>query len=125
MRALATSADTDGAFELVEDQRDVGEGPAPHIHHRSDEAFYIVEGSFQFTRGGEEIDAGPRSYVLVARGTPHGYRATAAGSRLLILYFPAGAFCDYLREVDANMERGMTSAAAMFAIRERYDTTPV
>lgn len=123
MRTLAETADTAGAFELVEDQRSAGEGPALHVHHHSDEAFYVIDGSFRFTRGIDELDALPGSYVFVPRGTPHRYSATADGSRLLILYIPAGGFCDYLRAIDGQLAQGMTSAEAMRAIHGRFDTT--
>ena len=124
MRTLAEGADTDGAFELVEDQRNKGEGPAPHVHHRSDEAFYVIDGSFRFSRGADELDAVAGSYVFVPRGTAHRYSATADGSRLLILYVPATGFCDYLRAIDTQMAQGLTSAEAMRAIQGRFDTTP-
>lgn len=125
MRTLAETADTAGAFELVEDQRNAGEGPALHVHHHSDEAFYVIDGSFRFTRGADEIDALPGSYVFVPRGTAHRYSATADGSRLLILFIPAGGFCDYLRAIDGQLAQGMMSAAAMRAIQGRFDVTPV
>ena len=124
MRTLAEGADTDDAFELVEDQRNEGEGPALHVHHHSDEAFYVIDGSFRFTRGAAELAALPGSYVFVPRGTPHRYCATADGSRLLIFYVPAGGFCDYLRAIDGQLAQGMTSAEAMRAIQARFDVTP-
>ena len=51
MKTLATGKETGGSFELVEDLRNEGEGPAPHIHRNSEEAFYVLEGRFTFTRG--------------------------------------------------------------------------
>ena len=124
MRTLAEAADTAGAFELVEDQRNAGEGPALHVHHHSDEAFYVIDGSFRFTRGADELDAVPGSYVFVPRGTAHRYSAAADGSRLLILYIPAGGFCDYLRTIDSQLAQGLTSAEAMRAIQGRFDVAP-
>lgn len=124
MRVLAEGADTGGAFELVEDQRNQGDGPALHVHQHSDEAFYVIDGSFRFTRGAEHVDALAGSYVFVPRGTAHAYSAIADGSRLLILYIAAGGFCDYLRAIDSHMAQGLTSAEAMRAVHGRFDTTP-
>ena len=124
MRALAEGSDTGGAFELVEDVRNDGQGPALHVHHHSDEAFYVIDGSFRFRRGVDELDAAAGSYVFVPRGTTHRYSATADGSRLLILYVPAGGFCDYLRAIDDQMAQGLTSAEAMLGVQGRFDTTP-
>lgn len=75
MRTLATAALTGGAFELVEDLRHEGQGPATHVHSRSDEAFYVLAGRFAFTRGVEELEATTGSLVFIPKGTRHRYRA--------------------------------------------------
>jgi quercetin dioxygenase-like cupin family protein len=124
MKTLATSALTNGSFELVEDVRDDGAGPAPHVHRRSDEAFYVLDGLFTFTRDSEEIDVTTGSVVFIPRGTRHSYRARRAGSRVLILYVPAGGFDEFLRELDGLLAGGMTSAEAMAALNGKYDSDP-
>lgn len=124
MSTLATAHLTGGAFELVEDVRSEGQGPAPHVHKRSDEAFYVLAGRFAFTRGQEEIEASPGSFVFIPRGTRHRYRALEDGSRVLILYVPAGGFDDFLRELDGLLARGLTSADAMAALQGKYDSDP-
>lgn len=124
MKTLATGTETGGSFELVEDLRNEGEGPAPHIHRNSEEAFYVLEGRFKFTRGSDEIDAEPGSLVFIPRGTRHFYKATTGGSRVLILYVPAGRFDDFLRELDTLLDEGKTSAEAMAALRGKYDSDP-
>ena len=122
MRTLANGADTDGAFELIEDARDTGGGPAPHVHRESDEAFYVLEGRFTFLRDAERVAAGAGSFILVPRGTRHGYEAAVDGSRLLIWYTPAGGFDEFMRELDGLLARGMTSAEAISTLGDRYNT---
>ena len=124
MKVLATADSTKGAFELVEDVREEEQGPAPHIHRQSDEAFYVVEGLFTFTRGNEEFDAAAGSFIFIPRSTRHAYRARSSGSRLIILYVPAGAFVAFLRELDGLLAGGMTSASAMAALKGKYDSDP-
>lgn len=124
MRTLATGHETDGAFELIEDTRNEGEGPAPHSHRMSDEAFYVLDGSFTIGRGTEEIVAEQGSLVFVSRGTRHFYRALTADSRILIFYLPAGRFDDFMRELDSLFAGGMTSAEAIAAIGDKYDSDP-
>lgn len=124
MRTVATAQLTGGAFELVEDVRAEGQGPARHVHRHSDEAFYVVEGRFEFSRGPEDIEALPGSLVFIPRGTPHRYRALVDGSRVLIFYVPAGRFDEFLRELDGLLANGMTSAEAMSMLRGRYDSDP-
>ena len=124
MKTLATGRETDGAFELVEDLRNEGEGPAPHVHRHSEEAFYVLEGRFTFVRGSDEIIAEAGSLVFIPRGTRHFYRAIDKGSRVLILYVPAGNFDGFLRELDSLLAGGMTSSQAMATIRGKYDADP-
>lgn len=124
MKTLATAEETNGAFELVEDRRNQGEGAAPHVHRNSEEAFYVLEGRFTFGRGPDEIVAEQGDFVLIPRGTRHFYRAITDGSRVLILYAPPGRFDDLLREIDSLLARGMTSAQALAAIRGKYDSDP-
>jgi|SRR5579872_1805449 len=124
MRTLANAHLTGGAFELVEDVRAEGQGPAPHVHQRSDEAFYVLAGRFAFTRGDQELEAAPGSLVFIPKGTRHRYRALEDESRVLILYVPAGGFDDFLRELDGLLEGGLTSAEAMARLKGRYDSDP-
>ena len=41
---LATGEDTQGRFALIEIVGRKGNVPPPHIHHREDETFFILEG---------------------------------------------------------------------------------
>ena len=124
MRTVARTEDTSGAFELIEDERDVGQGPAPHRHNRSDEAFYVLSGRFTFTRGEHEVTATPGTLVFVPRGTRHAYRADEPGSRVLILYVPSGSFEEFMLELDGLLASGLTSAEAMQRIAHKYDSEP-
>jgi quercetin dioxygenase-like cupin family protein len=124
MRTLATGSLTGGAFEMVEDVRAEGQGPAPHVHKRSDEAFYVLTGRFAFMRGDQELEATPGSLVFIPKGTRHRYRALEDESRVLILYVPAGGFDDFLRELDGLLAGGLTSAEAMATLRGKYDSDP-
>jgi mannose-6-phosphate isomerase-like protein (cupin superfamily) len=42
-----------------------------HVHHRDDEAWYVLEGILRVQSGENEMEAGAGSGVLVPRGTPH------------------------------------------------------
>ena len=44
MTFLATGEDTHGQFALIEAVARKGNVPPPHIHHREDETFYVLEG---------------------------------------------------------------------------------
>ena len=45
--------DTNGTVAVVESHDVPGGGPPPHIHHREDETFQILEGEYEWTVGGK------------------------------------------------------------------------
>jgi mannose-6-phosphate isomerase-like protein (cupin superfamily) len=69
-----------------------GQGPEPHIHPHTDEAFYIASGEATFLLGDREVRVSPGSVVFVPRGTPHTLRNSGTEQlRGLILVSPADA----------------------------------
>ena len=46
-------------------------GPPEHLHQDEDDSFYILEGELTFGVDGEEVVAGPGTFVLVPPGLRH------------------------------------------------------
>jgi len=87
----ATAAETEGHFSLVETATAPGQGVPPHIQRDDSEAFYVLEGEYEFILGDAVTVHGPGSFVYIPRGTPHGFRNNgAAPSRMLIINLPGG-----------------------------------
>ena len=62
-----------------------------HVHEDEDDAFYILEGELVFEVEGEEIVAGPGTFVLVPPGVEHTFgNRTDSEVRLLNIHAPAG-----------------------------------
>jgi mannose-6-phosphate isomerase-like protein (cupin superfamily) len=61
-----------------------------HVHHRDDEAWYVVEGQLRFRLGDEIREAGPGEAVLAPKGTPHAYGNALRGElvRYLLVMTP-------------------------------------
>jgi quercetin dioxygenase-like cupin family protein len=92
----ATAADTGGRLTLL-DVTDPPNVEAPlHVHHREDEAFWILEGHVTFEVGGKTIEAGPGDFVFGPREVPHRYKVGDTGSRMLFVLTPGG-FEDLVR----------------------------
>lgn len=123
MRLVASKEATGGTFEIIEDTRDLGTGPIPHLHRTFQEAFYVTAGRFTFVRGQDEIDCPVDSFVLIEPGTRHWYRAEEDRSRVLILAIP-GNLADFLEEMGMLMSGGMSQRDAMTALSDRYDAHP-
>ena len=90
-RFLATGEQTGGAYVLSEARVLPGGGPPPHIHHREDEAFFVLEGEIAFTLEGKKVVARAGSFIQGPRGIPHAFKNESnAPARMLILVTPPG-----------------------------------
>ena len=88
---LASGEETGGAYALFEARVPAGNGPPPHVHHREDEAFYVLEGRVEFTTEGRTVVAGPGTFIHLPRDRPHAFRNTgSSAARMLIWALPAG-----------------------------------
>ncbi|TCJ13892.1 cupin domain-containing protein [Rubrobacter taiwanensis] len=86
-----TGEETNGAFALWEAVIPPQAGPPPHIHHREDESFYVLEGEIEFLEGEHTFPGGAGSFVYIPRGTLHRFKNVGTRtSRALIMVTPAG-----------------------------------
>jgi quercetin dioxygenase-like cupin family protein len=87
---LATAEDTQGKFALIEVVARRGSVPPPHIHHREEETFYVLEGEMTFSVGDQTIKATPGTVVYLPRDVAHSFVIDSEQLRALILLTPAG-----------------------------------
>lgn len=122
----ASSEQTGGQFALIEIQENESETPL-HVHHREDEAFWVIEGDILFEVGGKAIEAGPGSFLFGPRGVPHRYKVRKGPARMLYLFTPGG-FENLLRATsdpagEARIPRegeGMPDDDKLLEIVQRY-----
>ncbi len=86
----AGTEETGGAFNLLEVRGPRGFATPLHIHYAEDVAVFLLEGSLTIYWGDERKEAMAGSYFFQPRGTPHGFRVTGDGARVLYLTVPAG-----------------------------------
>ncbi len=88
VRFLAKNAET-GGYCLCEATVAPGAGAPPNRHAGEDEAFYVLEGSFDFTIGEDTRRVGPGDFVKIPDGALHAFTNTGdAPGRLLIMNAP-------------------------------------
>ena len=93
--------DTNGTVAVVESHDVPGGGPPPHIHHREDETFQILEGEYEWTVGGKTFVAKKGATVFAPRGIPHTYRYVGQPpGKLMCVITPAG-FEGFFDEIGA------------------------
>jgi quercetin dioxygenase-like cupin family protein len=94
------SHQTGGAYALFEVATRPGAGPPPHIHHREDESFYVLEGEYEFLIEGQSISVGAGSLIYVPKGTLHAHRGVGESvGRMLVTQTPGGLYERFFEEV--------------------------
>jgi mannose-6-phosphate isomerase-like protein (cupin superfamily) len=94
------SEQTGGAYSLFEVSMHPGGGPLPHIHHREDESFYVLQGEFEFVVDDSALRAGAGSLIYLPKGTLHAHKNIGEGvGRLLITQTPGGLYEHFFEQV--------------------------
>lgn len=117
----ATSADTNGAYTLIEVTDEPQAGPPMHLHRREDEAFYILEGTFAFQVGDRALTATAGCFMTAPKGVPHSYKNIGTTpARMLALFIPAGIenFFEDLSKLTAAGTLDIDSIVAVAAKQE-------
>lgn len=111
---------TGGVVSAVESHDLPGGGPPPHIHHREDETFQILEGEYEWTVGDQTFVARKGATIFAPRGIAHTYRylGTSPG-RLLCLITPAG-FEGFFEEIGALSPPEQQDIPRVLAIGKKF-----
>lgn len=87
----ADKGTTSGQFGLIEQLLPPGFEPPNHIHHREDEAFYVLDGQITFYCNNEIFEAKSGSFMFLPKELPHGFKVSNSGTaRVLQLNTPGG-----------------------------------
>jgi mannose-6-phosphate isomerase-like protein (cupin superfamily) len=66
-------------------------GPPVHEHAHEDDSFFVLDGEVTFLVDGEEVVAGPGTFVLVPPRVPHTFaNRSDAVARFVNVHAPAG-----------------------------------
>lgn len=79
---VLASNEATGVYGVTLQQGDEGTGPPPHSHDW-DEAFFVVQGSVEFSYGDKTMVAVPGTLVHLPAGTVHGFRFGSGGGEML------------------------------------------
>jgi quercetin dioxygenase-like cupin family protein len=113
--------DTNGTLSVVESHDSPAGGPPPHIHHREDETFQILEGEYEFMVGNQTILAKAGDSLFAPRGVPHTYRLAGKSSgKLMCIITPAG-FEKFFEEIGALTPQQQQDIPHVLEIAKKFD----
>lgn len=91
MTFLVTGEESGGALFAAEISVAPGGGTPPHIHHREDESFRLLEGTLTIQVGGDTIAARAGDFIYLPRGIAHSFKNTGDGlAKAVVLATPSG-----------------------------------
>jgi quercetin dioxygenase-like cupin family protein len=91
LKILITGVETGGELLMVETTVEPGGGTPPHIHHREDESFYVLEGSLTLNVGDKTMEATAGDFIRLPRDLAHWFQNTSQEpAKVLITITPAG-----------------------------------
>jgi mannose-6-phosphate isomerase-like protein (cupin superfamily) len=94
-----TSQQTGGAYSLFEVASRPGTGPAPHVQHREEEIFWVLEGEYEFLIEGLTLMTSVGALIYIPKGTLHTHKNLGEGvSRMLVTQTPGGLYEGFVEE---------------------------
>ena len=100
---LVTGEESGESYFTLEVEIGPGNGPPPHVHHREEEQFYILEGELTFRVGDQTFRALKGDFVHIPRDTVHSFKNESSPAKLLATFTPAGIE-QFFREVGDLVE---------------------
>ena len=94
----ATSAETGGAYTVIENISLPGSGPPPHLHENHDESMYVIDGEFEILLDAKNIRAAPGAFPFIPRGTVHRFRCIGDRPGKILFVFTPGGMEGFFRE---------------------------
>jgi quercetin dioxygenase-like cupin family protein len=120
--ALATGADTGGAWEAME--LDVGPGGRSPLHTISgDKLFYVADGELTIVLGTDEHRVTRGATVHVPAGTPHCYRNDGDRSGRLIVIASGAGHAAFLQGMSRLTAAGTPDPASVAAHAAAHGVT--
>jgi quercetin dioxygenase-like cupin family protein len=112
-----SSAETNGAYSMLEVVAAPRNGVPMHVHDNADEHFIILQGKAFIANGDTRAEVAAGSSITVSRGVPHAWcnPSEDAPVRMLVIFSPGG-----LEEL--FRKHATTESAEMTALANKYGT---
>jgi mannose-6-phosphate isomerase-like protein (cupin superfamily) len=94
-----SSEESMGSLAVIGHTALSGNGPPPHIHHREDESFYILDGAFSILIGDQTFEAAAGAFVHIPKGTLHTLKKIGVKPGKSLAILTPGGFENLFREI--------------------------
>ena len=120
MTYKVTADDTGGAYSLAIETTPAQGGLPLHVHHREDEALYVLEGEYEIQCGDQTIRATPGVFVFLPRNTPNRYKNIGNTAGKFLYITSPGGFEKLITETSALMANRQPDMQEVQAVARRH-----
>ena len=112
VKVLLTGSETGGLQAVFEDIVEPGVGPGRHIHHKQDETFLFLEGTFDVEIDGQVYKMSVGDTAFVPKGIVHAWKNVGnKQGRLRYIFSPALNIEKMFKDIsNANIDEGISEA---------------
>jgi quercetin dioxygenase-like cupin family protein len=122
LKVLLTPETTGGAISVLMGWHKPGEGPPDHVHFSQEEIFFILEGSYELTVGGQTSTAGAGTIVFIPRTVVHRFKNVGETTACMLDWSLPGGQDHYFKAIsDLAAGDGFTGEKAM-ELSQTFDT---
>jgi mannose-6-phosphate isomerase-like protein (cupin superfamily) len=122
VKVLLSTEATGGALSVLLGWHKPGEEPPDHVHYGQEEIFFIVDGTYELTIGGQTSTVGPGTIVFLPRNTVHRFRNVGEKTASMLDWSLPGGQDHYFRAIsELSAGGGFTGEKAM-DISKKFDT---
>ena len=122
MKVLLSTEATGGAISVLMGWLKPGEGPGDHVHFNQEEIFFIVEGTYEMTVGGQTSTAGPGTIVFIPRNVVHRFNNIGDTTGCMLDWTLPGGQDHYFKAISDLAASGDFTPEKVMEINKRHDT---
>src|SRR5215470_7291715 len=122
MKVLLTTETTGGAISVIMAWHRPGEGPPDHVHFSQEEIFFIVEGTYEVTIGGQTLTAGPGTIVFIPRNTAHRFKNVGDTTGCMLDWTLPGGQDHYFKAISELAASDGFTGGKVMEISKKFNT---
>jgi mannose-6-phosphate isomerase-like protein (cupin superfamily) len=122
VKVLLSTEATGGALSVLLGWHKPGEGPPDHVHYGQEEIFFIVDGTYELTIGGQTSTVGPGTIVFLPRNTVHRFRNVGEKTASMLDWSLPGGQDHYFRAISELAAGGGFTGEKAMDISKKFDT---
>src|SRR5215813_6228300 len=122
MKVLLTTEATGGAISVLMAWHKPGEGPPDHVHFNQEEIFFVVEGTYELTVGGDTSTAGAGTIIFIPRNVVHSFKNVGDTTACMLDWSLPGGQDQYFKTISALAAGNGFTGEKVMEISKEFDT---